>query len=152
LVDDRLELVDRLGADEAAAVDEEVRGAVGLEVVAQVLVLGDLLLVLVLRDGALHLGGVEAERLTVLEEVVVVELGLVVGPLAAAALAARLVLRVGLARALLVPEQIVRRPEALVALLGLRLEGELRGGLGAVVERERVVLPDDADLVPVGLA
>ena len=44
---------------------------------------------------------------------------------------------------------VVRVPEALVALLGERLHRELRGRLGAGVERERLVLPDEANLVAV---
>ena len=46
-------------------------------------------------------------------------------------------------------QAVVRVPEALVALLGARLERDLGGRLGARVERQGLVLPDEADLVAV---
>ena len=61
LVDDRLELLERLRADQATAVDEEVRRAAGLDVLGQLHALIELLLVLVLVDGGLDLVHVEAE-------------------------------------------------------------------------------------------
>ena len=59
LVDDGDELLDGLRADEAAAVDEEVRRARGAHVVAEVRVLVEDLLVLLLRDGVVRLAEVE---------------------------------------------------------------------------------------------
>src|SRR6185312_3189097 len=109
------------------------------------LISADLGLVLVVAHRDLELGGVEAQGLAVLHQVLVLEVDLVVDPLALAGLAALLVGRLGLALALLLEEEVVGGPEALVTLLGAGLEGELRGGLGAGVEGERVVLTDEAD-------
>src|SRR5690606_19436158 len=47
---------------------------------------------------------------------------------------------------------VVSVPEPLFALLSASLERELAGGLGAWMERERLVLPNDANLVAVRLA
>ncbi len=75
-VDDLLELLEGLRADEAAAVDEEVRGAGGLDVLAELGVRVDLLLVLLVLDRSLHLVDVEAQVGGGLLEVSVLELRL----------------------------------------------------------------------------
>jgi hypothetical protein len=124
LVDDRRELLDGPRADEPPPVDEEMRRARSPEAVRHLAVGVDRLVVRLLGDGLLHLRDVERQ-------------------------VARDPLEVRVGEALRREQRVVCRPEPRVPFLGTRLERQLGGRLGAIVEGKRRVLPHDADLVAV---
>src|SRR6185436_2238634 len=122
LVDDLLEDLVRVSPADLAAVDEGGGRAVHVHGRALLHVGGDLRLVLVAVQRRLELGHVEAQLLGVLLQAGAVEL-------------------------LLVGEQLVVHLPELALLAGG--PGGAGGGLGVLVEGERVVLPGDADLARV---
>ena len=124
-VDERLELLEGLRADDAMSVDEEVRRATRLDVVGEGLVVADALRVCLVLDRCVDLRGVDADGPCHRREVRVLELGL------------------------RVEELVVRGPERAVALLRARRACQLRRRQRAWMERQRRVLPHEADAVAV---
>src|SRR5690606_3623791 len=123
-VDDRLEDLEGLRAGDEAAVDEERRRADAGAALLRGLHVGvDRGLVALAVEGLLELVHVDAADL--LREL------LVLGPPEGA---------------LVLEEQLVVLPELLVAALTEHLTRGLRGGVRLVVEGEREIAPDDADL------
>ncbi len=123
LIDDGLELLERLRAREQDAVDEARGRSVDADLRGLGVVVLDLLLPGVSGDARLELGDVDADLLR-----------------------PRLVV-VGVEAALIVEGLVVPLPECLAALERHDAHRRFGGGLGVRVHGKRLVLPDDADLL-----
>ena len=123
LVDRLFELVEGLRAGEADAVDVECRRSVDAGLLGDLVVLVDLLRPLVRSNAGLESGHVDAS---------------VFGPLLVA---------LGRERLLVLERGVVELPERFAALERKNALSGFGGGLRFVVERERLVFPDETNLV-----